>query len=798
MMLRSLILAGGLCTALLTPTAFATTSESLNLMPWPQSVETSEQYLTLKALPSVTVSGEDTELVRQAVERFLSRLRQQTGLKAGESSRPISIRVSAKAERALDTASEAYTLTVSSEAISLDAESYRGALHGLETLLQLIGIQHKAESIRLPALTVTDSPRFAWRGLLIDSVRHFFSLETLKRQIDGMAAAKLNVFHWHLTDDQGWRLESPSYPKLHEQASGGQYYTRAQVRELIDYAAARGIHVLPEIDMPGHASAIAVAYPKLMSAPGPYQPEDRWGVHKPLLNPANPAVYEFARAILGEVAELFPFPYVHIGGDEVDPEHWETNQEIQAFREKQKLADSHALHAYFNQRLAEILTQLDRKMIGWDEVLHPDLPKGTVVQSWQGPDALGRAINMGFPALLSTGFYLDQPQYASYHYRVRLLPEPVKLDTTPADDESWSTWRFSAPRKRGSDVAGTLSVITHDKTSRGFIDFKNKSRQVLSDVRYDGQHLSFTVDSWMGPISAELDSHNHTLSGQLLVGNAPYLLTGEKIAGSELAGSQLPEPVKKDLVDASKEPLLLGGEAALWAEIIDENSIDLRLWPRGFVVAERLWSAEELRDEKALYARLDNVSEWSAVSAGLEHFQQQRDALQSRYPDVALDALLQLSSAMEPAHYYHRHHEKSEKETYSRRDPLNRFVDSLPAESRASQDFVDQVSQWLAQPENTSVQQRLNKQLQQWQEAAKAVAKATQAPAHQELHQLADNLSEVTRWGLAALEAHAKGKPLTAEQRKEANAVIDRALNIQYEVIVSAAFGVKQLLHTQP
>src|SRR5690606_29320449 len=205
---------------------------------------------------------------------------------------------------------ESYQLRINAEQIHLHAETTLGALHALETLLQLPVPWGDAHAY--PLVSITDSPRFPWRGALIDVSRHFLSIATLKRQIDAMAAAKLNVFHWHLTDDQGWRMESKTFPLLQQKASGGKYYTQQEIRELVDYAWQRGIYVLPEIDMPGHVSALALAYPELMSAPGPYQAEERWGVHKPTLNPANKEVYIFVEKLFTEVAALFPFAYIHI------------------------------------------------------------------------------------------------------------------------------------------------------------------------------------------------------------------------------------------------------------------------------------------------------------------------------------------------------------------------------------------------------------------------------------------------------------------------------------------------------
>ncbi|MDO3388604.1 beta-N-acetylhexosaminidase [Gilvimarinus sp. SDUM040013] len=765
----------------------------IDLMPMPQSVAASGEVFALTGLPVIEAPDEASERLQAALGRFEQRLSQQTGLTTAGAKIALSIIVDDNAYDLLDKNGEGYTLKVAATGIELSANSERGALHGLETLLQLAGISTDQQP-QLPVVTIVDAPRFAWRGLLLDSVRHFLPIDDIKRQIDGMAAAKLNVFHWHLTDDQGWRLESKTYPRLHEVASNGQFYTQEQVIDVIAYAAARGVYVLPEIDMPGHASAIALAYPKLMSAPGPYAAEDRWGVHKPLLNPANPEVYQFAEAVLGEVASLFPFPYVHIGGDEVDAEHWETNPEIQAFARANKLADSHAIHAYFNQRLADILGELNRKMIGWDEVLHPDLPEGTIVQSWQGPDALGRAINMGFPALLSTGFYLDQPQYASYHHRVKFVPQKIDIAIEPTASEPWRSWSFKAPRKRGSAVQGHLTLLGQGENLRGFIDFKGKSRQTLNNVRVNGEHISFNIDTWMGPVTANLTAKKSDLSGSLLVGNAPYALTATLVATNTIANSQIPKPVAKDYIGEDKLDQVLGGEAALWSEMVDHTNLDLRLWPRGFVVAERLWSDAAVTDEMSMQRRLNAVSMWSAKSVGLQHFAQQQTLLAKLAPHLAVDTLLTFSSAIEPAHYYHRHHEKSEKETYSRRDSLNRFADALPSQSNPALQFSQHVTQWLHQRHNDALTQNTQQQLNVWQDASIAVGKSQSIEPNSELAQLSESVEKVSYAGLALMAHLLYERNLSKEQLESFAGTLEQAQSIQHEVIIAAAFGVSQLL----
>ncbi|MCK7596229.1 beta-N-acetylhexosaminidase [Microbulbifer sp. CAU 1566] len=583
-----------------------------------------------------------------------------------------------------------YRLQVTANKVQLSAHTEIGLLHGLQTLSQYIGSDKSGVTAgyeMLPGIQIEDQPRFRWRGLMLDSVRHFFSVETIKRQLDGMAAAKLNVFHWHLTDDQGWRLQSHAYPKLHETAPGGNFYTHEQVRDIVAYAAARGIVVVPEIDMPGHTSAIAVAYPELMSAPGPYAPEDRWGVHKPLLNPANPEVYTFAEKILGEVVALFPFEYVHIGGDEVDPEHWESNPEIQQFMQAEQLQDSHALHNYFNSRLAQILAGLNRKMIGWDEILHPGLAQTAAVQSWRGPDALKEIARADHYGILSTGFYLDQPQYSSYHYRNHILPKQ-RTFTQIKNNEPWQSWYFSAPRKRGSALTGTFTIVeSTDGKLRGHIKFEGKAIQLLHNIERTGPYTTFKLDTWMGPLRARLLLQDKSLSGDFLVGNTSYHSSGALFRSSSLESEPGYLGSGEPRLSDEQQKNILGGEVALWAEMIDEHNIDLRLWPRAFAVAERLWSGKELQDEDFLYQRLTEIDHWAETAVGLQNKSQQKVALQTLFPDKLQSEALDFSAVLEPAHYYHRHHEKSAKESYSRRDPLNRFADSLPAESIALREF---------------------------------------------------------------------------------------------------------------
>lgn len=790
----SIALAALLC---LSPLSLGAEPDELPLMPYPASVEYADGALSLTPRLTLRLMGATGSLPEGTLKRFAERLKQQTGRtlhSSGETGTALMIHIEQPTHRLrsseqLDPKLEGYQLHIMDSGIHLHATTHLGVQHGLETLLQLLADNPD----RLPAMCIDDQPRFGWRGLMLDSVRHFFSVETIKRQLDGMAAAKLNIFHWHLTDDQGWRLESRAYPKLHQKASNGQYYTREQVREVVVYAAERGIQVMPEIDMPGHSSAIAVAYPELMSAPGPYQPEDRWGVHKPLLNPANEAVYEFAETLLSEVAELFPFDYIHVGGDEVDPEHWLKNPDIRAFMDNEGLEDAEALHAHFNQRLSDILIRLDRKMMGWDEVLHPDLPQHTAVQSWRGVDSLGQAAQAGHPAVLSTGFYLDQPQPAAYHYRVRFEPEPLTVNTRPAESELRRSWRFEMPRKRGATITGHVTVIQGPGNQRrGVVDFTGKSRQAINNLTLNGDHIRFDVDTWMGPVRARLERRGDVLEGHMVVGNAAYPVSGQRV-------EQPPEAVAKPVLSDSGKANILGGEIALWSELIDEQSIDIRLWPRAFVVGERLWSPAERRDEASLYRRLPVVSDWAAESVALQHQAQSQQAMARLVGEQNRSDTEVLARALEPAQYYHRHHEKSRRESYSRRDPLNRFVDSLPAESLAVRSLNQDIEQLLANPGNDALASAIESRLTRWQQSAQTLINGLNATGSTaEVYRQAQRVLTVTEWGLTLLPLWREHSALPASVRRSARDSLRRAQSIEDEIVVAAAYPVETLLNALP
>jgi hexosaminidase len=412
-----------------------------SLMPVPASVTVSagrfrvDESLAICRSNAPEAKGGPKDRTFRAAARFMSRLAGRTGLFLKQdylasqvSSGEGGIRYSfGRPGQLVPNEDESYTLKVEPGTVSLDAKTDIGVLRGLETLLQLLSADEKG--YYFPCATISDMPRFTWRGLLIDVGRHFHPVDVIKRNLDAMAAVKMNVLHLHLTEDQGFRVESKVFPKLHELGSDGMFFTQVQIRDLVEYAADRGIRVMPEFDLPGHSTSWFVAYPEFASAPGPYAIERNFGVFAPAFNPADERIYPFLDAFFKEMAGLFPDPYLHIGGDEVEGHQWDANPAIQAFKKKRGLPDNNALQAYFNGRLLKILTKHGKKMVGWDEIFQPSLPKDIVIHSWRGAKSLVEAAQKGYQAILSNGYYIDLCQPAEMHY----LNDPLPADS-PLDD----------------------------------------------------------------------------------------------------------------------------------------------------------------------------------------------------------------------------------------------------------------------------------------------------------------------------------------------------------------------------
>ena len=414
----------------------ALSSSTLPLMPLPWSVQPTAGRMPVDSNFFVAIQGVPSKRLRSAVKRAIQRISQRSGATlrlCHDKSCQGNLLISADTiGQGIQSTSEdeSYSLDIDSNRARLHAHTEVGAIRGLETVVQLLDAE--ADGFFLPAVHIDDRPRFPWRGLLIDPARHWLSVDVVKRLLDGMAAVKLNVLHWHLSDDQGFRVESRVFPRLHQMGSDGQYYRQSEIREIVAYAHDRGIRVVPEFDMPGHSHSWFIGYPQLASAPGPYEFKYYLGGDSVPMDVTRESTYEFIDKFVAQMAALFPDKYWHIGGDEVDATPWDANPAIAAFKKRHGMKDNAALQVYFNQRLVRILQKHGKRMMGWDEIINPDLPKNIVVQSWRGQETLALTAKQGYDSILSAPYYLDKMFPTATYYAGDPLPAESALSAAEA------------------------------------------------------------------------------------------------------------------------------------------------------------------------------------------------------------------------------------------------------------------------------------------------------------------------------------------------------------------------------
>ncbi|MFT4257422.1 MAG: beta-N-acetylhexosaminidase [Pseudoxanthomonas sp.] len=412
-----------------TPDATATPIRPA-LIPLPVSMQTGEGVFIVDAKTALHAEGEAAQRVAERFNAFLAQAR-RPALPAGDGRQAgICFALAAAGNSASEHAApESYTLDIKPDGITVSAADERGLFYGAITLWQLL-TQGEGAEVALSALHITDAPRFGWRGLMLDSARHFWSVDEVKQLLDQMALHKLNVFHWHLTDDQGWRIEIRKYPKLVEVGSCRipasadpavkpapycGHYTQQQIRDVVAYAAARHIDVVPEFDVPGHATAAIAAYPQL-GVDGFPTPAvgNEWGVYTNLFN-TEESTYRFIEDVLAEMIDLFPGAYVHIGGDEAVKDQWEASQRVQQHMKAAGANNEMAMQGVLNARLEKFLAAHGKRLLGWDEILEGPLPASATVMSWRGIEGGIDAANKGHDVVMSPSpmLYFDHPLTAS-------------------------------------------------------------------------------------------------------------------------------------------------------------------------------------------------------------------------------------------------------------------------------------------------------------------------------------------------------------------------------------------------
>ncbi|NKC00781.1 MAG: family 20 glycosylhydrolase [Pseudomonadales bacterium] len=487
---------------------------------------------------------------------------------------------------------ESYRIDKTEAGWRVSAETQYGGLHAITTLGQLyrLGGFDEVESIE-------DQPRYPWRGVLIDVARHFLSVVLLRRVIDGLAELKINVLHLHLTDDQAFRFECVHFPRL----ASVEHYSQDQLRELVVYAAARGIRVVPELDVPGHVTSWLTKYPEWGFQQ--VNTTDRFGVHKACLDPTSAIVYDAVIQIFSELADIFPDEYVHIGGDEVHPAWWSEDQSVKAFQAEKGLVDGRAVQNYFTTRIVDALRERSKKAIGWDEVLHPEMPN-LVVQNWRGATSRDRTLDKGLGCIVSAPYYLDLFYPADMHYA------------------------FDPSRPQAEWVA-----------------LEDDQQQDLR-LRHVAEGLEWTKQ-WRDEAIA----------------------TDPDVSG------------------------VIGGEACLWSELVDEQTLETRLWSRLPAVAEQLWCDPD-GDVVEFYTRLSSL-----LSAA--PFKQTEEVSRKLVGLGLTDAQVQIACYLEPVKWYGRllgqqaleariaGSEMPQARPYQVDTPLDRVIDFISPESLSARALRD-------------------------------------------------------------------------------------------------------------
>jgi hexosaminidase len=555
---------------------------------------------------------------------------------------------------------ESFRLRLTADAVCLQAATPAGVQHALHALSQLWQAAREAGEATLPALQLDDAPRHPWRGLLVDVARRPLPFEALLRLLDGMAAARLNVLHWHLTDDQAWRLASARHPRLQQRASGGFFYTLDEARRLVDEAALRGIRVVPEVDLPGHCWALGLAYPELLCPPMPLEAQTGFGIFPAAVDPTRDALYDFLDGLLAEWAEVFPDRFVHLGGDELAPAAW-------ARLAEQRGSSLAELQAGYLTRVGALLRRHGRRLVAWDEMGESAaLPPGSLLQCWRGDEALRLAPPGLGGRLRSAGFYLDQIHPAAYHARRPMQPPP-RPAPPPVGAAGWA-----------------LSALVGQWAVQGRLWLHGDEARL--QLRSSG-----TLDEWLaprvvpgagpGPWRLQVDSD----LGELELWGPP---AGGGTGWLRLGALRQPcdwQPLPDD--DGTAWPAdtagdaapLLGGEAALWAELVEAPQLGLRLWPRALAVAERLWA--DPAEPRDLDARLAAAQRW-LVATGRIEADPAAPLLEALCPDAADRAALRaLADWLEPGSGYARQHAKKRAGRYHQGEALDRLADALPSES---------------------------------------------------------------------------------------------------------------------
>jgi hexosaminidase len=476
-----------------------TAQDQISLIPKPQGIKITEGGFVLNKNMSINSSGVNNELV----EYFKDYLEQVIGITPegnGNESPAVTLKIK---NDFLSDKPDAYSLKINQDEVVITSSSETGLFYGFQTFFQLLPKKRSGyEPIKLQSCEITDYPVFAWRGLNLDCCRHFMTKDFIKRYIDILAYYKFNVFHWHLTEDQGWRIEIKKYPKLTEigawrkEADGtiyGGYYTQEDIKEIVAYAQSRFINVVPEIEMPGHSLASLASYPENSCTGGPFEVTNMWGVMKDVYCAGRDSTFYFLQNILDEVISLFPGEYIHIGGDEVPKDRWKECPDCQARIKTEGLKDEHELQSYFIKRISNYLGERGKKIIGWDEILEGGLAPGAIVQSWRSFQGAIDAAKLGHYVVCSPAShtYLNSDP-EDLDLRIAYSFEPIP-DELSEDEKKFilggeaNLWTEQAPQETVDSklfprILALSEVFWRNPRNENYEDFYSRVQSTYKDL----------------------------------------------------------------------------------------------------------------------------------------------------------------------------------------------------------------------------------------------------------------------------------------------------------------------------
>ncbi|WP_439182718.1 family 20 glycosylhydrolase [Carboxylicivirga taeanensis] len=510
-------------------------NEGINIVPYPNQLTEQQGQFVLNKTTQWVVTDDDFKSVAEFIN---AKLGLSTGFELEFSSEtPAQNYIALQLDNTISLNDEGYELTVTPQAVVIKAKTPHGAFYGLQTFLQLLPAEIESPTLvrnrdwTVPAVEISDEPRFSWRGMHLDVCRHFVPVENIKKHLDMLAMFKMNTFHWHLTEDQGWRIEIKKYPKLIELGSPriegegfehGGYYTQEEVKEIVNYAAERFITVVPEIELPGHALAALTAYPEYSCTGGPFKVRNVWGVEPDVYCAGKEETFHFLEDVIDEVVALFPSVYFHIGGDECPKDRWKECADCQRRMKQEGLKDEHELQSYFVKRIEKVLIAHGKKMIGWDEILEGGLAESAAVMSWRGEKGGIEAASQGHDVVMTPGnwCYLDHYQgdyrvepvaiggYTTLEESYNYEPVPAELSEDKAkhvlgtQGNVWTEYMYTPELVEYRVYPRLLALAEVNWTAKENKDYESFARRINNQlVRMDQHGINYHIPLPEGPVN---------------------------------------------------------------------------------------------------------------------------------------------------------------------------------------------------------------------------------------------------------------------------------------------------------